>query len=550
MVDITFDDVTNASTTTDGTGYFDKIVQTTLLHIQNEASSGRIKGTEYATVYLGGLQSAMQHAIQFVLQEKLTEAQIEGIQQDNLLKAKQLEIAEKDLLLKDKELLLRDKELLIQEQELLLKAEQLVVMRAELAIKEELTGAQITGINKDNEVKTEQVTMSIFERQFIQPKNLEKLEEEIAHSVAQTEELVDSTIRANTQLDDQLLTSAKQRVVADKEIELKAEQVLISKEEVLVKKENVLIAKEEVLIKKDSLLTAAKQRLQIEAQTEEILNGTIRANTQLDDQLLTSAKQRDELDERIDLLQTQDRGEVYKVDNLLPEELRKLQEEIDKIEKEQLATEARMRDEFGFQDNGQGEIVEYTTENTKHKHAVELVKNQVLTEIENTTLTGNRANAAKMDEEAKKGQIIQELNGVYDTTLDAFSFQPAVVVDGDLKFFTTVAGQDRTNPYLMKLYREFQENKIAEATATGYRGDAVYKSYKSLQELFFAMANMGIEVGESGPLNEAEEGTAGKNPYARITQAMDKLINAHMTEWGITLPAAASVNRPIKLTNS
>ena len=111
MVDITFDDVTNASTTTDGTGYFDKIVQTTLLHIQKEASSGRIKGTEYATVYLGGLQSAMQHAIQFVLQEKLTEAQIAGIEQDNLLKAKQVAIAEKELLLKEKELLLKEKEI-------------------------------------------------------------------------------------------------------------------------------------------------------------------------------------------------------------------------------------------------------------------------------------------------------------------------------------------------------------------------------------------------------------------------------------------------------
>jgi hypothetical protein len=122
-----------------------------------------------------------------------------------------------------------------------------------------------------------------------------------------------------------------------------------------------------VLIKKDALLTAAKQRLQIEAQTEEISDGTIRANTQLDDQLLTSAKQRDELDERIDLLQTQDRGETYRIDNLLPEELKTAR-------LSQQALRAQTEDQTGFAVQPTGDPVYTDNLNTTHYNTVQELK--------------------------------------------------------------------------------------------------------------------------------------------------------------------------------
>ena len=75
MAEILFSEVTNATTSTDGTGYFDTIMRTVLLHVKEEWDSGRIKGTDYANVYLGVMQSAMQQAVQFALQKSTSESQ-------------------------------------------------------------------------------------------------------------------------------------------------------------------------------------------------------------------------------------------------------------------------------------------------------------------------------------------------------------------------------------------------------------------------------------------------------------------------------------------
>jgi Zn finger protein HypA/HybF involved in hydrogenase expression len=98
MADIQFTEVTNSTTADNGTGHFDKIMQAMLRHVREEFDEGRIKGTDYATVYLGALQSAMQQAIQFALEEKLREAQIDATVADTAIKQAQ---SAKDLLLKD-----------------------------------------------------------------------------------------------------------------------------------------------------------------------------------------------------------------------------------------------------------------------------------------------------------------------------------------------------------------------------------------------------------------------------------------------------------------
>ncbi len=103
MADILFSDVTNATTITDGTGYFDKLMKTVTIHIEEQYTKKRITGTEYANVYLQAMQSAMQTAQQFVLAEKLQEAQIDGILQDNLVKAEQIKLQYTERVIKDKE---------------------------------------------------------------------------------------------------------------------------------------------------------------------------------------------------------------------------------------------------------------------------------------------------------------------------------------------------------------------------------------------------------------------------------------------------------------
>ena len=68
MVDIT--DITTG--TKNGTGHFDKMMDAINVHIQDQFTKGYITNKDYATVYLGALQSALQQAVAYVgIQEQV-----------------------------------------------------------------------------------------------------------------------------------------------------------------------------------------------------------------------------------------------------------------------------------------------------------------------------------------------------------------------------------------------------------------------------------------------------------------------------------------------
>lgn len=60
-------DLTNATDGDNGTGSFDVLYQAMQRHLQEQYDAGRITGTDYATVYLGALQTTMSQSIQFLL---------------------------------------------------------------------------------------------------------------------------------------------------------------------------------------------------------------------------------------------------------------------------------------------------------------------------------------------------------------------------------------------------------------------------------------------------------------------------------------------------
>lgn len=57
----------------DGTGAFDVLMRSVRAHLELEYKSNRIRDEDYATVYLGAIQSAMGQAIQFVLGKEQAE---------------------------------------------------------------------------------------------------------------------------------------------------------------------------------------------------------------------------------------------------------------------------------------------------------------------------------------------------------------------------------------------------------------------------------------------------------------------------------------------
>lgn len=75
MTAITIQEVTTGAI--NGTGTFDVLMRTVDTHIQEEHSSGRITGNDYATVYLGALQSTLTQAMSFVLQQQQSDKQAE-----------------------------------------------------------------------------------------------------------------------------------------------------------------------------------------------------------------------------------------------------------------------------------------------------------------------------------------------------------------------------------------------------------------------------------------------------------------------------------------
>jgi hypothetical protein len=81
-------------------GILDKLIQ-----VINDATSiqydnGRIDDNKYADVYLGSLQTVITQSIQYALQEKLVEAQIDGIRVDNEIKLLQKIATQIDVLSK------------------------------------------------------------------------------------------------------------------------------------------------------------------------------------------------------------------------------------------------------------------------------------------------------------------------------------------------------------------------------------------------------------------------------------------------------------------
>lgn len=67
-VDIEVPEFTEA--TLDGQGIFDVLMRSTKAHLEDEFQKGRIKGSEYATVYLGAMQYVMQTSLEFLLQKR------------------------------------------------------------------------------------------------------------------------------------------------------------------------------------------------------------------------------------------------------------------------------------------------------------------------------------------------------------------------------------------------------------------------------------------------------------------------------------------------
>ena len=270
MSEINISEVTAG--TVDGIGYFDKLMQSATVHLDTQWKLNRLKGSDYATVYLGLTQTVLQQSLTFAL----------GRQQ-------------------------ADKQ-----------ADLLVVQ------------ANTTQAQSDSTIalQASQQAKADYEVANLLPEQLIKIQEEIDLLGSQDLELLNSTLRANTQLNDQLTTTAidrdvktrgiieqestgtKQRILLDTDEELKQFEVdsinpekLVQIQEqidLLVSQDLDVIAKTAIAVTQSSSDISIKTRGMVEQESTGIKQRLV-----LDEQII-------EIQEKVDLLGSQDLDTIAK----------------------------------------------------------------------------------------------------------------------------------------------------------------------------------------------------------------------------------------------
>ena len=79
-----------SAATIEGTGTFDVLMRAVKVHLEAEFAKGRIKGPEYATVYLGSMDMALKSALQFLLEKRKNDLEAVLLQAQIDLEAQKL----------------------------------------------------------------------------------------------------------------------------------------------------------------------------------------------------------------------------------------------------------------------------------------------------------------------------------------------------------------------------------------------------------------------------------------------------------------------------
>lgn len=95
---IVITDVTNGSLDANydwvGSGVFDVLMNAVNKNIESQYTKGRITGSDYATVYLGAIQSVLAQSVEYVMKEKVSEAQVDNMVADTGFKDREVTVTE------------------------------------------------------------------------------------------------------------------------------------------------------------------------------------------------------------------------------------------------------------------------------------------------------------------------------------------------------------------------------------------------------------------------------------------------------------------------
>lgn len=93
---ITLDSLTTAKV--DGSGVFDTLMRAQAEHLDKEYKAGRIKGTDYANVYLASMQAVLNASVQFLLERDKSSLEAEKVKAEVELVQAQKELVAQQVL--------------------------------------------------------------------------------------------------------------------------------------------------------------------------------------------------------------------------------------------------------------------------------------------------------------------------------------------------------------------------------------------------------------------------------------------------------------------
>jgi hypothetical protein len=255
MVDITKEDLTENELT--GLGVFDHLMRSVKEHLLEEYSNQRIRDTDYANVYAGSINTTMQQAITFLLQEQQADAQADLTRANEALVREQIITEQKKQELLDCDILKCAEEIkLLQKQQLKLDAE-----ITNLNFQNDLIVQQIEKMKSDIELTNAQ----IIGQGFIN----EKLAKDVIKADSEIALMEQQVINLNAELPKINAETAliqKQSLKADQEILNLIQEVEKSKQEVEVLQQNVINAQLAVVKMYADIEAAQKQAELIDAQ--------------------------------------------------------------------------------------------------------------------------------------------------------------------------------------------------------------------------------------------------------------------------------------------
>lgn len=186
MPELAITDLTDG--TTAGNGIFDQMMRSIKAHLSEEYNSGRMQGTDYATVYLGSLQSVLSRAQEFLfarerigLENELLQLQVQQaeLERQRLEIAVQIAEAERGKLMAETVLLVKELEKV--DADIALTQANISRIQRELP----LVDAQVRGTNASTDLTGAQTDKVISDKALVD-ESIKVTTEQIAQTQAAT----------------------------------------------------------------------------------------------------------------------------------------------------------------------------------------------------------------------------------------------------------------------------------------------------------------------------------------------------------------------------